>query len=260
MSAALRSIEDNLRDLLEDFYSEGSSVITNSNGTTTLDPLTGETIETENAVLYYLLTDIQNEIYKLTSMRSRHIKSEQGVPQVKELAFSPDEQLLFDSLVKDAVNDVFKILCGYTKNLNNAFLFDAAAVVDDYVHGTSYVAGDYVKYTDNKIYKCILATSTVKPDDATGSDYWEDYSFLDSNDKATYIIELPRHFNANYLNTLDNNVNTCLKKYILKEWYRNIGLFDDYKIELFEWEKSRVQVMESFLNKTVAYTRMPRYL
>jgi hypothetical protein len=259
MSAQLQTIEDNLRDLLEDFFSAASTVVSNPDETTTADPITGEVVDSEDAVLTYTLADLQTEIYKITSMRSRFIKNDSGMPQVKELAFSPDEQLLFDSLAKDAANDVFKILCGLTKNINNAFLYDETAEVDDWVIGTDYVVRDFVKYTDNKIYKCIHATDTIVPTDPTGDEYWEDYSWLDATDKILFVVELPQYFNANYLNVLDNNVWTALKKYILKEWWRNTGLLQDYQIELNEWESARTEVKYSFVNRTKSNARKPNF-
>jgi hypothetical protein len=207
-------------------------------------------------ILSYALADLQDEIWKRTSMRTKFIIDQKGISQTERLAMSTNEQLLFNSLSKDSANEVFKYLTGLTHKTQYAFLYDQIAPVPNYIPGNAYVFGSFVMFTDNIIYMCIQNTMAA-PSDPNASAFWVNANWLNSTGKITYIIEQPRHFNQNFLSTLDNNTWLSLQKFVLKEWWKTTGLGQDYVIAEKDWEDAITSVKSSFLNTTRPLIRRP---
>lgn len=79
------------------------------------------------------LEEVQNNVFLYSSQKSRFLPLPEHINEkstVDAYAFSPDEGRLFTKFCKDACNNVFQILMGYSKRLPfKAFLYDEVSQV-----------------------------------------------------------------------------------------------------------------------------------
>lgn len=263
MSASIIQIEQSILDALSALYADAVTTIVPTTTTdystgTEEDPLTGETIVYKYLVWQYSITDLLNELYMRTSNRAKQIKNKEGQMN-HDFILSPDESVWIDSALKDRANDVMRIIAPYTADLPSAFLIDEAPDIETW-SVKAWVADDYIRYTDNKIYLCILANNGIAPDAVDGTTYWTvQPDWIDSTDKITFFFRLPDYLNDNVAPSIDRFMYAMLRDNVLADWYQNCGLLNDFDIYRKLSEEDEQKLKNTFLQRTVILTASNRF-
>ena len=260
MSSSIVQIEQSILDTLRSLYHSivvtGAQTTTTDNSTGTYtDNLTGEVITLKYLIWQYPISDFSSEVYMRTSHRAKHIKNKEGQINM-DFILSPDESTWFDSEIKNKASEVMRILAPWTKNLPSAFLFNESPDIETW-EVKAWVVGDYVRYSDNKIYLCILDANAELP---TNTTYWEvQPDWIDSTDKITFLLNLPDYFNDNYATSLDGFISALIRDLILTDWYQICGLSQDWQLYKLAVEDGISNVKQSFLQRTKLITAPNRY-
>ncbi|MGB9697710.1 MAG: hypothetical protein ACPL2D_10580 [Ignavibacteria bacterium] len=200
-----------------------------------------------------------------SSYKGKHVPSNQDGTgnQLDKIALTQDDSEIFTDFLKAGAKYVFNnALSKYAKNVTSAFLFDEGLTIVDYNNLTQYKTGDYIYYGANKdIYQAIQDCIGIAPDAVNGTEYWIPVQwYYDTKGKVVYMIEWDTDLNPNMVSEIEANVQMALIWYVLKEWYKLIGLFDEAKIKEYEFQSIINEILTSFTNFTTPLVRPNRWL
>jgi hypothetical protein len=221
------------------------------------------------------LDDIFSGAKRLTAMRGRFAKDDQGGSNLDKIALTDDEREWFDDeIIKNGSSEVFRKISAWAKSIDEACRHNVK--FGDPVQSGAVTGVVAVVVTDaTKVmvvnalagYKMVITSpgalmnqeriivsntvDTITLDQAFSSDITGlEYSvFTQTDDFIIYYISLNLTWDPNMLQGVDASIKQALVLYTVKEWYLINRMTDDYTIENVKYEnelsKIRVQLMQT---------------
>jgi len=104
------------------------------------------------------------------------------------------------------------------------------STIPPYVAAQTYAIDDVVSY--NGSFWISLANNNTGHTPVGGSTYWSALSeFVDTKNKITVLIYNVKNFDSNAASIMDDKIYQIYVCYTLKEWYKIVGLVNDYQAE-----------------------------
>jgi hypothetical protein len=100
----------------------------------------------------------------------------------------------------------------------------------------AYTATDevYIKYTDGLYYKVIVNTTAGQSPTTTAASFEIRADEIDTVGKVTILIENLKAFDVNAYDLLKNQIFQLYQKYVLKEWFKLVGMGNEFTLTMAE--------------------------
>jgi len=220
-----------------------------------LEALASDSGSTYHIVFVNSLDDIFTRAQKLSALRGRFAKGQEGSSLLNELALTVDEQDFFDEIMPQGAREVFRKVSAWGKNIDRAYRYNvkfgdpqesgsvdsvASEVITDssksftideligmkMVITSGSHTGEERNITDNTADTITVASAFSG--DVTGADY---AIFNQTEDCIVFLISQDLSWDLNMLQGLDDLITETLARYIVKQWYWTNRFQEDYLIE-----------------------------
>jgi hypothetical protein len=176
------------------------------------------------------ISDIFEEVKQITAIRAKNIRDEKGNTNFDGYTITNDEKAWFDLMHFEGAKKIFNVLASMSKTIRAPFLYDDGVLIPIYVSTAAYARDVLVKTEIEgfNIYKCVLAVpenSEIQLDNET---YWErQSSLIDTKGRVIYNIVNNKNIPDSGYVAMDYNIKAALKYYVLREWYKIVGVLNE---------------------------------
>jgi len=157
---------------------------------------------------YYPIAEIQEEVFKRTSMLAKYTLGEKGASQFDKGTLSKDEDVAFDMLCQQAADEVARVMMPFLPVTQRAYIYNQGFVTTGDVK-----AGGYAKDANGKLYMAVTDTNCSE----IGTDKFEELE-ADVSNSVHFIIKKGIDVYDNSVSLCDHSVMEMIVGYILKEW------------------------------------------
>lgn len=253
MATTFTESQQELKDTLSAYFEQ---IYDSQEIVSSTTPATEEEAKPDLLIFSNNLDTLFEKVKKRTAYRARTMFDDKGNSLFDAYALTDDERDYFDEAIKPGSDWIFNELTKRTKNVVNAYLFDAMEKVDEYDAAKTYLQGDTVYYQD-KLYKCKYDNTTQVPTDTY---YWEEQPlYMDAHNKILYWMDPGENYNVNTFPVIDGAITESLVLYVLKEWYKTVGLYNDSKLTEDEYFAQIGKIKTNLWKRTKSITRPSRY-
>lgn len=185
---------------------------------------------------YYPIAELQEEIYKRSSILARHTPSQNG-SQFDKATLSTDEKETFDELCQKAADEVAVVLQPFLPLAERAYLYDKGYIVPV----NSVPAGEYA-LVGGTLYMALV-------DSHTSNVGTKDFEELTENVSHTVHFICKKYIDVyeNSVQSTDRAIREMLLAYIMKEW-TSIALPERYTQYAEKYEEAREKLRFSINN------------
>lgn len=174
------------------------------------------------AVYWYTTDGIFDEVYKRTSFigKTRALDKEGAQNALDVFAFTEDEKSLFKPFLRTIAAQVFDSLSAFTRNVKGAYAVEERSGIAEFDSAKTYNKGDLIT-SAGSVLRCIAEQSSSEYD----PDEWEvaeDYLFTD--DKIVFYAAVPKWFNENASQSVDNNIFEAIVNYIIGKYFSLVNI------------------------------------
>jgi hypothetical protein len=195
----------------------------------------------------YPIDDIFEDIKMVTAIRARSIKNQEGKPMLDDYAMTGDETTWFEKELKTGSKRVENAISHMSKNIPTPYLYDEGVNITDYVD--TAVTGSYYRY-NGIIYKALQDTTNIPPAAVTDVNWEIQSPFTDTKGKVVYFIERNANLPTSSIISMDEGLFMALQLYILKQWYKIVGLMDEASLKEQEYTQAILQIRsDSYVRK-----------
>lgn len=222
----------------------------------------------------YTLDSIFEKAQKLSALRARNAKDDNGKSLLDQMAITVDEQAFFDDRMPIGAQEVFRKISAWSKGIDRAYRYNIKFGTVQYSGNVDSVASPVLtdssqSFTvDDLIGKKLVITSgacsgeekTITDNDATTITYdtafsgditGADYSIFNQTDDYIYMaVQVSLYWDLNMLPGLDKLIEQALTSYIIKEWYLMNRYQDDYLIESSNYERLLSEIRSQLFQRT----------
>lgn len=176
---------------------------------------------------------IFNSVSLRTSYRANMIKDQKGEAQLDDIAISSQEKDIVLEFLADAIFELSTAIFKLTDGIDASTFFDTLVKLT-----YNGVLIDDANFTD-------AAVEPVAPNEGDKFTVTVAWGAWAVGDKLIYLngefvkvtvkasgfsIRNNEAFNSNVLPSLDKKLESCIKYFVMREWYGSVGLDNDMKI------------------------------
>lgn len=186
--------------------------------------------ETQKEVTFtYEYDTLGSIIQTLILMRSKTIKDKEGVPQIDKFSMSDSDSDFYDTMMVNAVNNLFNQLLKLTFGVENEIFNPESPTQNVMMDG----AGDLVEGDESG--------------SGSGSGDVPDYFPPSPTNTIIFVIKYKLGYNTNYLIPIDNLMERYLKHSVQQQWYESCNLYEFVQAEQVELNAIIRKLMDGFI-------------
>ena len=201
----------------------------------------------------YSIEDVFEAVKMHTAIRAKTIRTKEGIAMIDDYTITNDERTWFDAVLKQGASRVHNVLTPLHKNLSLSFIYNEGVVIVPYNITAAYPLGTYVRGNDGRdgssdddVYKSlsfIPASNLQHNNILTNPDKWELQSpLVDTKGHVTYLIESNENIPESAYQMIDNCITEALQLYILKQWYKIVGLMEEVGLKEQEYTECVLKI------------------
>jgi len=165
--------------------------------------------------VWFPIKDVVREVYKRTSYMGKTRFSPDGQQRLSDIIeLTQDDEEIFDSYIKNAMNVVFDRLQCFTQNISvEAYRFDETAVEITTLQDNTIKKGQLIKYND----KYYIAINPDGEDENNKADFMPLPNNFSEN-SVHFIIERPDWASEQVRYQIDNTTFEIIINHIIGSW------------------------------------------
>lgn len=175
-------------------------------------------------VFFYDISHLLDPIKMISNYKGKNIVSQdkEPRPRLEELNITDDEDTMLRRLLKNAAAEVYSAIARYGTGIIGGYIYDPDVTEPiEYNDATVYNEGDLF-YVDTQLYRAI-ADETPVGTDPEDTDYFTAVSeAYNTYNKVVYTIAYNSNMDSNMITVLDQNLEDCIVKHVIYNWYRVI--------------------------------------
>lgn len=179
------------------------------------------TREVKLLIFYYSVEDLYEEVLKRTAYVAKSRRDKELQTHLLDVvAMTRDDKPMFDPYLADACTRALDSLKAFTRNVQNAFLFQQESGIPA-VENKTYLKGDRV-LSSGEIFELTGVDQEVVTEVENGFDTtnWTELpGYLYTNDKVEFVILQPEWYNQNMNKTADVSIFETLIHHVMYKWF-----------------------------------------
>ena len=202
----------------------------------------------------YSIEDVFEAVKMHTAIRAKTIRTKEGIAMIDDYTITNDERTWFDAVLKQGASRVHNVLTPLHKNLSLSFIYNEGVVIVPYVWNSFYLLGTYVRgnsggdnSSDDDVYLSLseipVSNGSMPNNFLHDPTKWQLQSpLVDTKGHVTYLIESNENIPESAYQMIDNCITEALQLYILKQWYKIVGLMEEVGLKEQEYTECVLKI------------------